>query len=99
MGKRGGRASLPKAMLLPLPSKAADELSLQHHLTLRLLSGEDATELDFGKLGQLTYLAIILAEKGFGEGDPSIFAAANDAVVSCAARAKETGCYQLDDGE
>jgi hypothetical protein len=98
-GKRGGRAPLSKAMLLPLPRKAINELSLQYHLTLRLLKGECATEEDFGKLGQLTYLTLILAEKGFGEGDPSIFEAAEKAVVSCASRTQEVGRYQVNDVE
>src|SRR5579862_3717231 len=40
-----------------------------------------------------------LAEKGVGEGDLSIFEAVNDAILSCAARATETGRYQLNDVE
>jgi hypothetical protein len=64
-GKRDGHAPLSKAMLLPLPRKAINELSLHYHLTLPLLKGACATEEDFGKLGQLAYLTLILAEKGF----------------------------------
>jgi hypothetical protein len=98
-GKRGGRAPLSKSMLLPLPRKVIDDLSLRYHMTLRLLSSEVATEFDFANLSQLVHLTLMLVEEGVGEGEPVMFEAAQKAIDACSARAKQLGHYRLEGAE
>jgi hypothetical protein len=96
---KSARIPISKEALLPLARSVIDDLALQHHITLRLLGGEEANDVDFANMGQLVYLSMFLAEAGPWEMNPALFEAAQSAIVSCAERAKLTGRYRANNEE
>jgi hypothetical protein len=94
---QAARARRSKALLLPLPRPAADELSLQVHIALDAMRRGRGYASAAQMLTQAMIVTGFLAEAGYGSATLEQMRGAEQAISAAFDRGRETGVWLLDD--
>lgn len=94
---QAARARRAKALLLPMPRKSADELSLQVHIALDAMRRAKGCVSAAQALTQVMILTGFMAEAGYGAATFEQMRNAEQAISTAFDRGRDTGEWMLDD--
>ncbi|WP_407973232.1 hypothetical protein ACJ51O_35780 (plasmid) [Burkholderia pyrrocinia] len=97
--RRKGRAALPRAHLLPLPTEKVQALSLENHLSLAVVRAGWASDEQVGCLLRVVYLAYRLRDVTADSVDLEPYRQAEAVLSACISRAERGEPWRLLDHE